>query len=70
MVICKDGNFAFVGANVDEAYKAYLNSDCDHTQSGPDGLEWFIASRADLTMSLVQKPAVSTTKKVATKRKA
>ncbi len=70
MVICKDGNFAFVGQTVAEAYQAYLDSDCDHTQSRPDGLEWFVAQSAALSMSLVQTPAASDAKKTAPKRKA
>ena len=50
MIMCRSGLFSYIGETPREAYKAYLDSDCDY--SDPCDLEWYKVSEMKLTMTL------------------
>lgn len=67
MIICKDGNYAYVGATAAEAYTAYMKSTDDHNNRNPHELEWYSANEMILTMTLAAKPKATPVKAAAKK---
>lgn len=69
MIMCRSGLFSYIGETPQEAYKAYLDSDCDYSE--PCALEWYKVSEMKLTMTLEPRekpPAASKAQKKSPKK--